>query len=85
MNVLKKVSSTITITTFNLGQDELRTPISPRGLEKLSKKCGFKDIIALNNPIEAFNYAVNSSQDVVLVTGSFYLLNHIRPLILSKK
>lgn len=78
---LRKLSDTITITTFSLGGNEPRKPIKPHELELLSKECGFKMITVIVDPQLAFRFALQCPQNVILVTGSFYLLNHIRPLV----
>lgn len=78
---LNKISDTITLTSFNLGKNQPRKPINPKDLSELAKKCGLKNVSVIQDPEKAFLYALDKSQDILLVTGSFYLLNHIRPLL----
>jgi dihydrofolate synthase / folylpolyglutamate synthase len=35
----------------------------------------------ITNPVDAFAALLGRSEDILVVTGSFYLLNHIRPLL----
>jgi dihydrofolate synthase/folylpolyglutamate synthase len=46
---------------------------------------GFDDIEPIEAPAEAFAALLNRPEQLLLVTGSFYLLNHIRPLIKKAK
>lgn len=78
---LRKISDSITITKFRLGLDEYRSPINPATLEKLCHELGFEKVQTISDPTEAFNYLSKPNQRILVITGSFYLLNHIRPLV----
>lgn len=80
LSILREISSHIIITQFHLGQDEIRRAIEPLVIAEQAKKLGFTAEIE-DNPQTAFRHAQIQSEDIVLVTGSFYLLNHVRPLI----
>ena len=80
LDILRSISSHVVITKFNLGQDEIRKPIDPIVIDALAKELGFMTKIH-NDPKEAFLYALKQKEQVILVTGSFYLLNHIRPIM----
>ena len=82
LKILRQLSDHIVITKFHIGQDELRTSIEPEVISKVSQELEFTTLVH-HNPQEAFTYAVAQKEQIVLVTGSFYLLNHIRPLIAS--
>lgn len=75
---LKRISGHITLTAFSLGQDEPRRPIAPETLAVLCKKVGFAQIDVAPDPGVAFSKLLRSDSPVILVTGSFYLLNHVR-------
>jgi len=80
LKTLREISDHIIVTKFSLGQDEIRSPIKPRIICDVADDLGFEsEIIA--DPREAFAYALAQQEKLVLVTGSFYLLNHIRPLM----
>jgi len=80
LKTLREISDHIIATKFSLGQDEIRSPIEPRIICDVADDLGFEsEIIA--DPREAFAYALAQQEKLVLVTGSFYLLNHIRPLM----
>jgi dihydrofolate synthase/folylpolyglutamate synthase len=82
LKILRQLSDHIVITKFHIGQDELRTSIEPEVISKVSQEFGFTTVVH-HNPQEAFTYAATQKEQIVLVTGSFYLLNHIRPLVAS--
>lgn len=47
------------------------------------KELGVRTILAETQPEHAFQTLLDSPQDVLVVAGSLYLLNHIRPLVTS--
>ncbi len=50
---------------------------------KIAEHCaalGFESIEIIVDPKEAFKKLLQRLEPVLLVSGSFYLLNHIRPL-----
>lgn len=80
---LRSISSSIVITQFSLGQDEPRQPIDPQVIEIAAKQQSFETVLVEPNPHKALDMAASLSDDIILVTGSMYLLNHIRPIILG--
>jgi len=80
LKTLREISDHIIATKFSLGQDEIRSPIEPRIICDVADDLGFESKI-VTDPREAFAYALAQQEKLVLVTGSFYLLNHIRPLM----
>jgi dihydrofolate synthase/folylpolyglutamate synthase len=42
---------------------------------------GFDDISAVESPKKALQQLMTRKEEILLITGSFYLLNHIRPLL----
>ncbi len=71
----------ITFTTFNLGQDEYRRPIDPHEMVQLCQQKNYRDAVAVDDPERAFEQLLARPEKLLLVTGSFYVLNHIRPLL----
>jgi dihydrofolate synthase/folylpolyglutamate synthase len=80
---LHSISSTIVITQFSLGQDEPRQPIDPRVIEIAAKQQSFETVLVEPDPDAALDVAARQSTDIILITGSLYLLNHIRPIVLG--
>lgn len=80
LKTLREISNHVIVTKFLLGQDEIRDPIEPHIISDLAEHLSFiAEVMA--DPEEAFAHALIQKEQVVLVTGSFYLLNHIRPHI----
>ncbi len=78
---LRKLSSNIILTKFHLSQDEPRHAIDPNALSNYCKELGFTSIEIESDPKKAFYKLMGSSNQLLVITGSFYLLNHIRPLL----
>ena len=78
---LRKLSDNITLTSFKLGQNEPRKPIDINTLESLCENVGFQNISVRSDPAAALTKAMDSDAEILLITGSFYLLNHIRRIV----
>ena len=85
MKLLRKISSTIILTAFDIGQDEVRAAIKPDELEIYAKQAGFHTIIVEPDPILALKELIWRTNGIGLITGSFYLLNVVRGVVLEKK
>ncbi len=85
MKLLRKISSTIILTAFDIGQDEVRAAIKPDELEIYAKQAGFNTIIVEPDPILALEELIWRTNGIGLITGSFYLLNMVREVVLEKK
>lgn len=82
---LRKISSSVIVTAFDHYQDEVRRAIDSNTLAKLCKAPGnFDDVTIIDDPVEALKYAQNSRYQTILITGSYFLLNHIRPKLLKR-
>ncbi len=82
LRLLRTLGSKIIITRFDKGQDDVRASIEPEELAVYAKEVGFKTIIVEPKPLRAFKLLVADKADIGLVAGSFYLLNHFRPIVL---
>ncbi len=76
---LHKISDCIIATTFDAQQDAIRTPIDAQKIVDAAKQIGFKNVISESNPELAFKILQQQSEEYLLVTGSFFLLGHVRP------
>ncbi len=72
------LSDTITITEFSTKQDFLHKAVDAKIVATIASEVGFKLVSVKQIPIDALTEMLEGDQDIVLVTGSFYLLNHIR-------
>jgi dihydrofolate synthase/folylpolyglutamate synthase len=83
LKLLRTISPTIILTAFDIGQDEIRISIKPTELAILAKKVGFTNIIIEPEPCVALELLLKNTANIGLVTGSFYLLNHVRGIVLK--
>src|SRR5690606_32327255 len=78
---LVKLSPDIIVTTFSGEQDTPKRSMDAHATAKLAHQAGIKRVEVIENPEQAFRELMDSKTGLLLVTGSFYLLNHVRPLI----
>lgn len=82
MTALHSILDHLIITTFHAEQDVPKWSIDPDIIERAAHKVGFSSVEVIDKPLEAFAALLKRPEPVVLVTGSFYLLQkYIRPLV----
>jgi dihydrofolate synthase/folylpolyglutamate synthase len=69
------------ITSFTAEQDVPKASIDPERVAAYCRTAGFSELQVIANASEAFAELKKQSEPLLLVAGSFYLLNTIRPLI----
>lgn len=74
-------ASSVIVTTYETGQDYLHHSMPLAEMTEACKQAGAKSVEAVEDPKQAFTALLSRPEKVLLVTGSFYLLNHIRPII----
>jgi len=77
--LLLPICSQLIITTFDIVQDLPVKSIKPSILAEAAQDLGFKNVQAVEDPIEAFHMLQETAEELQIVTGSFYLLSCIRP------
>jgi dihydrofolate synthase/folylpolyglutamate synthase len=75
---LSDLSDHIIITTFNVTQDLPVRSTKPKSLVGAFKRAGVAKVEAIDDQREAFQKLLAVPGDVVVITGSFYLLSQIR-------
>jgi dihydrofolate synthase/folylpolyglutamate synthase len=78
------LSDNIIATSFSADQDVPKLPMEPSRMADLLKTIGVSKVIAIDDPKKAFLTLTKYPEPVILVTGSFYLLNEVRPLAFVK-
>jgi dihydrofolate synthase / folylpolyglutamate synthase len=81
--LLLPICSRLIITTFDTLQDLPTNSIRPQLLAEAATMYGFTDVSIVNDPTAAYKQLIQSPEDVLVVTGSFYLLSCIRPAIIK--
>jgi dihydrofolate synthase / folylpolyglutamate synthase len=69
----------IIITTFSGPQDGPNHSVNSQGFAEILQRKGAPSVEIIADPEEALQALLKRSEPVRVVTGSFYLLNHIRP------
>lgn len=70
-------------TSFVPNQEMYTQSASPLDIARFCRQQGFKNVETEPDPKKAFIKLIKRPEPILLVTGSFYLLHHIRPLILN--
>ena len=81
MAALHEVVSSLIVTSFKATQDVPKQPLELATLQTAAQKAGIANVEVIEDPQAAFRALLQKPDKLLLVTGSFYLLNHIRPLI----
>ncbi|MGF7229256.1 MAG: bifunctional folylpolyglutamate synthase/dihydrofolate synthase [Candidatus Saccharibacteria bacterium] len=68
-------------TQFGGPQDAPYFGVPVGDIVQVGRESGVRTIIAETQPDQAFQALLDSPQDILVVAGSLYLLNHIRPLV----
>lgn len=71
----------LTLTSFTAEQDVPKVSTDPNRIAAYCKEQGFEHISVELESQKAWKKLLESPEDILLVVGSFYLLNHIRPLL----
>jgi dihydrofolate synthase/folylpolyglutamate synthase len=84
LKLLRQLSPRIIVTKYTEGQDEKREALDPTVVAGLALDAGFTTVLTEADPLKAFEMLLADKAPVHLITGSFYLLNHYRPLVFKK-
>lgn len=83
LQILRKLSDSIVITAFWLGEGTPRRAIDPSIIAAAAQHVGFRDITVEPDPQKAFDLLLQKEAQRLVITGSFYLLNHVRPIVIK--
>lgn len=81
LTALRTVSDQLFVTRFNKTQDMSRAAIDPALIKQVAHDVGFTKVTIIENPEDAFTELLRTADDTLLVTGSFFLINHIHPIL----
>ncbi len=82
---IAELSSYVILTSFGGEQDMPKTSVGPEQVAEYCRLLGYSDVAVVKNPEDAYRALIKRPEPILLVTGSFYLMNHIRPLIWGSK
>jgi dihydrofolate synthase/folylpolyglutamate synthase len=83
LKVITPVASHLIITSFDVNEDNHHRSVAPMKVAEAYHTMGYDNWETISNPEQAFAALCNRPEEVIVVTGSFYLLNHVRPYIKS--
>lgn len=81
--LLLPICSRLILTTFEVAQDLPLKSLEPAILAKAAKEQGFEHVKIIKKPGLALNSLLTVREELLIITGSFYLLSDIR-LLLTK-
>lgn len=76
--LLFRIGSEFIVTTFNKSQDIPTIAIPPADIARVLKKSGVTKIRCITDPRDAYRELLATGSDLVVVTGSFYLISQLR-------
>jgi dihydrofolate synthase/folylpolyglutamate synthase len=85
MAPITALSNHIIVTGFAGQQDFPKVSVASHDVAAHLHTLGFNNVTVVEKPETAFRQLLKRPEPVLLVTGSFYLMNHIRPLIAPLK
>jgi dihydrofolate synthase/folylpolyglutamate synthase len=68
------------LTSFSGHQDLPHDAVSPSTLAKMAEPKGFESISIEADPVIAFSKLLARQEKILVVTGSFFIMNEVRPL-----
>ena len=74
---IKPITKQLLLTTFNLTQDMHSVSQSCKTMQLQAKKLGINSVI-ISDQKQAYSELIAQTEDVGLVTGSFYLIAQLR-------
>ena len=78
------IASHLTVTSFTLEQELSKTSLPPAAVLRVCNELGFDDIDAEPDTEKALRSILARPERVLLITGSFYLIGRLRPLLIRE-
>lgn len=74
---LLPIATTIVLTRFSSIQDEMRVALEPEELAVMCRQLGYPCVCVEPNPKVALEQLLAGSEESILITGSYFLLNDV--------
>jgi dihydrofolate synthase/folylpolyglutamate synthase len=78
---LLQLAAHLIITSFVINRNQPHRSIDPQAVADACQAEGYAAYEVIKHPAEAFSALIKRPEPIVVVAGSFYLLNTIRPLL----
>ena len=76
--LIMQIASNFIVTTLSKSQDIPAEPIPPSDIARTLRKLGATNVRCISDPHEAYQELLACGADLVVVTGSFYLISQLR-------
>jgi folylpolyglutamate synthase/dihydropteroate synthase len=83
-DVITGIAKHIIVTSFQANQDVPKKSVAPEKVASYIRSVDFPNVVIEPNPVAALTQLSELPEQLLLVAGSFYLLNSIRPLIVKR-
>jgi dihydrofolate synthase/folylpolyglutamate synthase len=83
IDILVQNDAQLVLTDFYSEKDYKKFSVNPEIVADYCAKHGL-DVTVVSEPVKAYSHALSTDEPLIVVTGSFYLLNHIRPIVRHK-
>jgi dihydrofolate synthase/folylpolyglutamate synthase len=80
LKALRKITGDVIFTSFTLHQDLPHGSVDPKELAKMSERENFESITTEENASKAFEVLLGRREKILLICGSFFMMNELRPL-----
>lgn len=81
---VSKITDELIITTFKKARQDLPYgPLDPDKIASEAKELNFKQIEVINDPVLAYKKLLEKKEPILLITGSFYIMEDLRMEILK--
>lgn len=84
LKLLRQLGGAVIITEFGKAQDEFRSSLNGDYVAKMARTAGFTEVSFIPDPRLALKDLLQRP-GIGLITGSFYLLNDIRPKLIQNR
>lgn len=76
--IITQIASEFIVTTFSHSQDIPSGAILPEDIAHILQEAGAKNVRCITDPFEAYDKLLETGSELVVVTGSFYLISQLR-------
>lgn len=83
LRVLQPITKTMVVTDFSVMRDVGKSASSADDITAIAQKLEFQSVTQIANPQQAMEHILSTSGQVVLVTGSLYLVAQLRQVAAS--
>lgn len=80
---MAKLADHLIVTSFSGPEDGPHHSVEPGALAAACRRFGAQNVIVVDDPVAGLQALLNRPEPLLVVAGSFYLLNHVRPQLVD--